>query len=701
MSLKSSFFAPRARPRRTFYLSIRHRSHVALSVGLALTILLTSLGLTVSANTSSRQFQGGEHFIIYQGPNGESVCREATPSEARELEKANPKGLRPINHTEEKSMGLTVESENDGVQHLAIILRATANLDSPNGNAPLAKAAFIRAAAKWENIIQSPVTIYIDADFATDFFGNGQAFPTGVLGSTTSPASVTATYATVRQNLINGANAPGKLAVYNALPNDSVPTDLGNSNSVAVARSIARAIGLANPTASPDETPPRIAFNSTVQFDFDPSNGITANQLDFEAVATHEIGHALGFTSRSGTGSSVPAMWDLYRFRSGTTSGTFTSALRIMTIGGPTFNSQYYFAPGAGELGLSDGGPNNSKDNNADGNQSSHWRLASLGGGTFAGYIGIMDPQIPRGVKREITNNDIEALNIFGYNSNALAPATPPANDNFVSAQFLTGCSGTVGGTTIGATKEAGEPNHFPPSGGGVHSVWYQWQAPAAGSVTFTTAGSPTDTVLAIYIGSSVSSLSLIGTPSDDIGQTDKTSSVTFTATAGTTYRIAVDVFDNGAVGGSPGGDVGPITLNWSVSSCSGAVPIQLILDQTGPAADQASALDSILMVRDPFFVINSANVINPGSDRNTRIVIFVADLQVPAGAPASSVTVNLIDSNNQTFNVAAQDFRAVPNQALIQITFRLPDNLPAGTCKIKVMTQNQVSNTATIRIRN
>src|SRR5205085_1284532 len=174
----------------------------------------------------------------------------------------------------------------------------------------------------------------------------------------------------------------------------------------------------------------QIAFNSQlVTYDFDPSDGITGT--DFEAVATHEIGHALGFTSTSGatpipsSGTVRPAMWDLYRFRSGTTSATFASAPRIMTIGGPTPNSQYHFVPGATELGLSNGGPSpendpNKSTNNSDGNQSSHWRQASLNGGVISGYIGIMDPRIPSNTRRQITANDVNALNIFGYNSNGV-----------------------------------------------------------------------------------------------------------------------------------------------------------------------------------------------------------------------------------------------------------------------------------------
>jgi hypothetical protein len=201
--------------------------------------------------------------------------------------------------------------------------------------------------------------------------------------------------------------------------------------------------------------------------------------------------------------------------------------------------------------------------------------------------------------------------------------------------------------------------------------------------------------VLGVYTGSAVGSLSVVG-KSDDVSGTDKTSNVTFNATAGTTYRIAVDGYNNSG----SGGDVGPITLNWNASNCSTGPAFQILFDESGPAADQASAVDSILFLRDPFLVINSANVINPGSDPNTRIVIFVSGLTLQPGEPASAVVVNLIDSNNQSYDISAQDVRAVPNFDFTQVTFRLPSNLPAGTCRIKVVAHSLFSNTATIRIR-
>jgi hypothetical protein len=137
------------------------------------------------------------------------------------------------------------------------------------------------------------------------------------------------------------------------------------------------------------------------------------------------------------------------------------------------------------------------------------------------------------------------------------ASGSAPANDNFVNAQTVTGSCGQVNGTNLNATKEPGEPDHAGNPGGA--SVWYSWTAPATGDATVTTEGSSFDTELAVYTGSSVSSLTLIASNDDVNYPADATSAVTFGAVAGTTYRIAVD----GYYGPSHGLHTGSIVLNW------------------------------------------------------------------------------------------------------------------------------------------
>jgi hypothetical protein len=97
---------------------------------------------------------------------------------------------------------------------------------------------------------------------------------------------------------------------------------------------------------------------------------------------------------------------------------------------------------------------------------------------------------------------------------------------------------------------------------------------------------------------------------------------------------------------------------------------------------------------------VNPGNFFTPTNDRNTRLIIFVTNLQLAAGELASSVVVNLVDANNQSYDIAAEDVRFVPNLDFTQVVFRLPDNLAAGTCTIKVKAHGQISNAGTIRIR-
>ena len=259
----------------------------------------------------------------------------------------------------------------------------------------------------------------------------------------------------------------------------------------------------------------------------------TAIASDFDAVATHEIGHALGFDSDAGENFPKPSVWDLYRFRTGTTSSTFPTAQRILTVGGSPDPFQYDFIPGNVEIGLSTGGPTGSSANGGDGWQSSHWKHVS----TCSGYIGIMDPAIPNGCRRTITNTDTLALTSFGYNltnSNPPPPPppspTPPPNDNFANAQIVTGCSGSVTGSTFGATKETGEPSHDPSDATSLspsHSIWYQWQAPSSGTTTITTQGSDFDTILAVYTVTTLSALSQLTSNDDVQNGIIRTSSVT------------------------------------------------------------------------------------------------------------------------------------------------------------------------------
>jgi hypothetical protein len=413
-----------------------------------------------------------------------------------------------------------------------------------------------------------------------------------------------------------------------------------------------------------------ISFNKNMPFDFNPDNGINFSSLDFVGAATHEIGHALGFISNAGGGSNVPVTsWDLFRFRSGTTPSTFPTAQRIMTTGGTQvyYTTQSFIVEGSAttELGLSTGGPDG---NAGDGSQSSHWKDDDLTGR----YVGIMDPTIGLGERMLTTENDFSALETLGWN--LVSPVVPPApvsaddNDNFASPRVLVGCTGSITGTNLNATRESGEPNHAPDSNGGTHSVWYQWQAPSSGSVTFTTAGSVYDTVLGVYTGASVNTLTVIAR-NDDIpdvpGQPHQvTSAVTFSAIAGTTYRIAVDGYNNGG----DGGDMGPLKLNWTESSCT--EPARTLLTEQDPS--RIAALDSVTFVRAPFPVITNFNF---SADHHTRVLLLMYGL----GLTTADTSVVTVQAAGMTLLVENVGPLATPGFSATYVIVRLPDGMPAG----------------------
>src|SRR5262245_19341769 len=119
------------------------------------------------------------------------------------------------------------------------------------------------------------------------------------------------------------------------------------------------------------------------------------------------------------------------------------------------------------------------------------------------------------------------------------ASGAAPANDNFADAATLSGLSAGDGVINSGATSEPGEPNHAGNASG--HSLWWRWTAPANGSVQIDTCDSyAIDTVLAVYTGDAVDALSEVAS-NDNFANCSSLSAVTFTASVGKTYHVAVD----------------------------------------------------------------------------------------------------------------------------------------------------------------
>ena len=113
-----------------------------------------------------------------------------------------------------------------------------------------------------------------------------------------------------------------------------------------------------------------------------------------------------------------------------------------------------------------------------------------------------------------------------------------PANDNF-GGSSISGADGTVFGSNTDATGQTGEPSIA--GSPADTSVWYSWTAPENGPTSFNTRDAAFDTTLNVFTGGSLGTLASVAS-NDDTNSTLQ-SKVTFNATAGTVYRIAVDGF--------------------------------------------------------------------------------------------------------------------------------------------------------------
>jgi PKD repeat protein len=143
-------------------------------------------------------------------------------------------------------------------------------------------------------------------------------------------------------------------------------------------------------------------------------------------------------------------------------------------------------------------------------------------------------------------------------------------------------------------------------------------------------------------------------------------------------------------------GAVGTAVVNITVTASS----FQVLTEQSGPNSNQAAAVDAVLFRRDPFPVVGGNGLVNQGSDQNTRVMIFVASLQLAPGETPAAVIVNLVDSNNQSYDIPAEDVRLVPNLDFTQVVFRLPNGLAVGNCSIRVKAHNQITAAGSIRIK-
>lgn len=198
-------------------------------------------------------------------------------------------------------------------------------------------------------------------------------------------------------------------------------------------------------------------------------------------------------------------------------------------------------------------------------------------------------------------------LSTVGIDPSVGAPGDPaPANDDLANRAAFSGT--IVTGTNINASAEAGETHvGFPAE----RSVWWSWTAPASGKFHMTTAGSNFDTLLAVYMGNSLGSLQEVAAD-DDSGAAAGYSIVSFNATAGTHYQVAVDGFQ---------GAMGSITLDVSMSA-------PLVINGT-------SGNDTISVSSNDTHYVVTVN-----GTKTSHLIASVLSLQINGGAGNDTITL-------------------------------------------------------------
>jgi uncharacterized protein (TIGR03437 family) len=223
----------------------------------------------------------------------------------------------------------------------------------------------------------------------------------------------------IYEDMVARVSDPQQALIYKALP-IPIKSEQGDAGLVLWTAPVEQALLLLSTGRSGRQA---FGFNAATKFDFDPSDGIDADKLDFEAAVWRELGRLFGFNSRVGASeldptpllsrdgpmSTVLQVVDLYRFRPGVTMETFTAAPRVLRSGG-----EQVFFTGDLELPLSTGRPDGT---GGDGRPSGSWKDDELTGQ----YLGIMDPTLAPGVRGGITANDLTAFRYFTY---AISPGT-------------------------------------------------------------------------------------------------------------------------------------------------------------------------------------------------------------------------------------------------------------------------------------
>ena len=212
---------------------------------------------------------------------------------------------------------------------------------------------------------------------------------------------------------------------------------------------------------------------------------------------------------------------------------------------------------------------------------------------------------------------EIGITNVLNY-----SVIVPPANDNFTNATGVPINGASYLANNRFATLETGEPKHNGDKSDAA-SLWWAWTPTVNTNVLMDTIGSTVENVLAVYTGSTLTSLqSVVG--ANSILSIYKPARLSFNAQAGTTYYIAVASASSNALGTVgldviPGGQPDTNSPVVSVTSPqSGLTVFNPTIGVSGTAADSGPNPSGIYQV---FAKVNGSALLNAVGTANWSTV--------------------------------------------------------------------------------
>jgi len=304
-------------------------------------------------------------------------------------------------------------------------------LDEPPPEEPMIRNAF--------EIVRQRLNAVVGEDYTLEFSIRWIPLAGDSLGSTAAAfASQNSRFYTTQKLGLQADGEPNEveldeLNLYNALPDQVLPVlfdaALGVDNVERVATTRANESALLEVDLAGDDA--RFTFNSNIERDFNPIDGVQEGQNDFVGTVHHEVFHALGFLTVGDFQDSLVSLdpkpvftLDFFRLSTGTAQDgvsqfIFGATNRTVALGDDaSFVSR-----------LNDGNadfpmvPQNKFEEQF---QLSHWSRAVM-------PIGLMEPLGTPGETKDVTDADWLALDRIGWDVTfptpaGAAPPDPPAN---------------------------------------------------------------------------------------------------------------------------------------------------------------------------------------------------------------------------------------------------------------------------------